>query len=100
MNKSSLFPVADKRRLSFAQLHADVNGDERSDLLVQTGEDEISIYRGQNTKVFGEQPSLKLEGKISHNLIVDDINMDKNSDLIFWYDKSEREAGVLDIYLF
>jgi len=77
----------------------DFNGDARTDLLVQTGEDELSIYLGQYETVFAHQPALMLNTKVSPYLIVDDINMDQKSDLLFWYEKENGNEWILNLFL-
>jgi hypothetical protein len=81
----------------------DSKGDGKFDLIIQTDEDEVTIYeelfsRKSKRKRRKTEVSLPLPNN-GFLVTIDDYNSDKRSDFIFRYDMSDKNANKLTMWL-
>lgn len=71
--------------------NGDLNGDAIEDAVIGTDHNEISVFTGVEPGFFTKKPSYKFQIPASHHIVVEDLNNDRNSDLVLWYPESEND---------
>jgi hypothetical protein len=81
----------------------DSNGDGKFDMIIQTDEDEVTIYEelfSRKSKRKRRKTEILLPLPNNGFLVtIDDYNSDKRSDFIFRYDMSDKNANKLTMWL-
>jgi hypothetical protein len=76
----------------------DFDGDGRADLLI-VGNGEVTVYLATPGMFFARDPVAQLAVKTSPHMLVRDLNGDRRSDIVLWYDGEPQWRGVLKVLM-
>ncbi len=82
-------------------LEGDYNGDNRTDFVFATEEDELSIFLGvtDKDKLFSKKAVAKVKADAYGELVDHDLNNDGFSDMVIYYPTSKERKGTLEVLI-